>query len=174
MTRLVLGIALASALAGCAPSTLPDVNRLAEDNGIVNTGTITLPDPDTGQCRANDVTPAVVETVTEQVILEPAELGPGGTVLRPAIYETKTRQEIVRDRREQEFQALCEARLTPELITNLQRALGVRGFYKGQPTGELNWRTRRGIRLYQLDQRIDSAILSYATAQQLGLIAYEF
>ncbi|MEL7114423.1 MAG: peptidoglycan-binding domain-containing protein [Pseudomonadota bacterium] len=155
------------AVAGCSTAPLPEVNRLTETAGV-----ITLPDPDTGVCWANDVTPAVIDTVTEQKILEPSQLDADGTVLVPARYVTETRQVIIRDRREQRFEALCETELTPLFVTNLQRALSVRGFYNGPESGELNWRTRRAIRLYQQDQGIDSAILSLETARILGLKAY--
>lgn len=169
MRSAFLALAATLVVGGCATSTIPEVNRLTE-----RTGVITLPDPETGACRANDVTPAVIDTVTEQVLIAPAEYGTDGSVQRPALYETRTRQVIVEDRKEQQFDALCEAELTPAFITDLQRALGARGFYNGPVSGDMNWRTRRAIRLYQLDQGIDSAILSRRTAEALGLSAYNF
>ena len=69
---------------------------------------------------------------------------------------------------------MCEAALTPNFVSSLQRALAVRGFYQGPESGELNWRTRRAVRLYQMDQGINSAILSLESARQLGLSAYNF
>lgn len=167
MKPYLAAFACGALLFGCAKAPLPEVNRLAE-----RSGTITLPDPGTGTCYANDVTPAVIDTVTEQVMLKPAERAQDGTVLTPALFETQTRQVIVKERREQRFAALCESELTADFIGNLQRALSARGFYRGQATGQLNWRTRRGIRLYQMDQGIDSAILSLETARVLGLTSY--
>ena len=165
---IIVAICGAVLLSACGGKPLPDVARLSE-----NSGNITLPDPDTGTCQANDVTPAVIETVTEQVMLHPASLSADGSIYSPAIYKTETRQVIVKERRELSFEALCESELTPDFIANLQRALAARGFYNGPDSGEMNWRTRRGIRLYQLDQDIDSAILSKETARRLGLVAYE-
>ena len=70
-----------------------------------------------------------------------AELSTEGRVILPAQYRTETRQVIIQERREQQFDALCEADLTPDFVMNLQRALSARGFYKGPASGELNWRT---------------------------------
>src|SRR6056297_2018860 len=45
-----------------------------------------------GTCWGKDVTPAVIETVTEEVLLQPAQVRNDGTVEEPAIYKTETRQ----------------------------------------------------------------------------------
>jgi len=155
-------------LVACGTPDAPDVSRLAERSGV-----ITLPDPDTGMCRANDVTPAVIETITERYVVQPAIYTADGRVSAPAKYRTESRPVIIQERTEQQFDALCEADLTPDYVSNLQRALTVRGFYNGPINGALNWRTRRAVRLYQQDQGIDSAILSLKTARQLGLTAIE-
>ena len=169
MTPKMLALACGVCLAACAKAPLPEVNRLTE-----RTGVITLPDPATGTCFADDVTPAVIDTETEQVLLQAEEIGPNGELLTPALYETQTRQVIVQERKEQRFEALCEAQLTPSFVSDLQRALGARAFYNGPVSGELNWRTRRAVRLFQQDQGIDSAIISLRTAQELGLTAFAF
>lgn len=157
-------------LVACAPPQMPpQVARFVETSG-----TVTLPDPESGLCQAEDATPAVIETQTEQVLITPADLRDDGSVRRPAEYQTLTRQVIVEPRTEQRFAALCEREITPQLVMNLQRALAVRGFYTGPISGELNWRTRRAVRLFQQDQGIDSAILSLETARYLGLVSYGF
>lgn len=171
MTRTAPTTLLCSVLlVACIETQLPpEVARFAETSG-----SISLPDPASGVCRADDATPAVIETETEKVLIAPAVLRDDGSVRAPAEYRTETRQVIVEPRREQSFDALCESEITPQLVANLQRALAVRGFYSGPISGEMNWRTRRAVRLFQQDQNLDSAILSLETARFLGLVSYGF
>lgn len=122
-----------------------------------------------GTCWGKHVSPAVIETVTEHVVLKPAEVQPDGTVLRPATYKTETVQKIVQERKETWFETPCAQDLTPEFLSSLQRALAVRGHYKGQVTGEMDARTRAAVRRYQKPQGLDSGILSLAAARRLGL-----
>ncbi|AJE48215.1 peptidoglycan-binding domain-containing protein [Celeribacter indicus] len=124
---------------------------------------------DPAVCHARHVTPAVIETVTEQVLAQPPRLAGDGSVVRPAVYRTETRQEIVRERQELRFEALCAEELTPEFVASLQRALAVRGHFTGPVTGRLDRATRRALRAYQKEQGLDSEILSLAAARRLGL-----
>lgn len=157
--------------AGCARMDVPDVAQLDEPEPV-KTHAMLPPGADPDACHGQDVTPAVIETVTEQVMLQPAQIGSDGTVLYPAVYKTETRQAIVQERRELWFETPCGAELTPEFVASLQRALKVRGVYRGAITGEMNARTRRAIRAFQKPQGLDSAILSTAAARQLGLVAF--
>lgn len=158
-------------LAGCAGAGLPDVARLGEP-APVKTRATPPPGSDPNACYGQDATPAVVETVTEQIMLQPAQIDVDGTVTYPAIYKTETRQAIVRERRELWFEIPCAREMTPEFIATLQRALKARDFYRGPITGEMTPRTRRAIRAYQQPQGLDSAILSKAAAKKLGLVSY--
>ncbi|QFT93507.1 Putative peptidoglycan binding domain protein [Roseovarius sp. THAF9] len=124
-----------------------------------------------GTCWAQDTSPAVVETVTEQILVSPAEVADDGTVTRPASYRTETAQKIVQERRVTRFQVPCRAELTPEFNTSVQRALKARGLYRGPINGQLDRGTRAAIRRFQKPQGFDSDILSIAGARQLGLIA---
>ncbi|SHG55927.1 peptidoglycan-binding domain-containing protein [Cognatishimia maritima] len=124
-----------------------------------------------GTCWGKAVSPAVVETVTEQILLQPAEVTTDGRVLQPAIYKTETVQRIVKERRETWFEAPCQAQLTSEFISSVQRALAVRSIYRGRITGIMDSRTRAAIRRYQEPQGLNSGILALETARQLGLIA---
>lgn len=126
-----------------------------------------------GTCWGQDETPAVVETVTEQIILQPPEILADGTVQRPAVYKTETRQQIVKPRKATWFETPCEADLTPEFIASLQRALAARGHYRGPVTGRLDVRTRTAIRAFQRPQGLDSGMISLAAARQMGLIALD-
>ncbi|MEL6609603.1 MAG: peptidoglycan-binding domain-containing protein, partial [Pseudomonadota bacterium] len=129
------------------------------------------PNATPGTCWGRDTTPATIETVTEQIMLQPAEIASDGTVRQPAVYKTETRQAIVRERTDIWFETPCAADLTPAFVASVQRALKVRRLYRGAITGELDARTRRAIRAYQAPQGLDSAILSLAAARQMGLIA---
>jgi len=124
-----------------------------------------------GTCWGKTETPALIETVTEQVIVQPAETGADGAVVSPAVYRTETRQQIVRERRETWFETPCPEVLTPEFVASLQRALAARGLYRGAETGEMDRATRAAIRRYQAPDGVDSGILSLEAARRLGLVA---
>lgn len=155
----------ASLLAGCqlaAPET--EVLRAADTAEAP-------PGADPEACYGRHVTPAIIETVTEQVLVQPPQIDASGRVTYPAVYRTETRQEIVRERKELWFETLCSEELTPEFVASVQRALSVRGYFHGTVNGRMDHATKRAIRGYQKDQGVDSDILSLAAARQLGLKA---
>lgn len=123
-----------------------------------------------GTCWDKTVTPAVVETVSRKIQLQPAQVSPDGRVQSPPVYKTETSQQVVRPRRENWYEVLCEDDVTPEFIASVQRALEARGFYSGPITGEMDTRTQAAIRRYQASEGVDSSTLSIAAARQLGLI----
>jgi len=124
-----------------------------------------------GTCHAEEVTPAVVETVTEQVIDRPARRAPDGSLLAPAIYRTETHQKIVRERRAIWIEVPCDEVQTIEFVASVQRALKARGLYAGPITAIYDAPTRAAIRAYQARRGLDSDILALETARELGLIA---
>ena len=126
-----------------------------------------------GSCWARDASPAVVETVTEQIIVEPEVINEAGEVIRQAVYRTETRQEIVKAREDTTFQVPCPEKMTPELIASLQRALQARGLYRGPISGVMDARTRSSIRRYQKPLGLDSSMLSLSAARSLGLVALD-
>lgn len=126
-----------------------------------------------GSCWGKSVRPAVIETVTEQILLQPAEIHANGKVVSPGIYKTETRQQIVQERKETWFETPCAADLTPDFIASVQRALKARGLYRGPITSVMDARTRAAVRAYQKSQGLDSGILSLAAARQMGLVAVE-
>ncbi|WP_135501772.1 peptidoglycan-binding domain-containing protein [Roseovarius aestuariivivens] len=161
------GVLLAvSGLSGCG-APLP----LSTEPELVQRLDTAPPGAAPGQCWGKDISPAVVETVTEQILLQPAELRSDGTLAEPAIYKTETRQMIVKERQETWFETPCAADHTPEFNASVQRALKARGHYKGMINGQIDARTRAAIRAYQKAQGLDSGILSMAAARQLGLVA---
>ncbi|EAQ04211.1 lipoprotein, putative [Pseudooceanicola batsensis HTCC2597] len=122
-----------------------------------------------GACWGREATPAVIETVTEQILLQPAQVRSDGTVEAPAVYKTETRQRIVKERRELWFRTPCPPELTFDFVASLQRALAARGLYRGQVNGVMDRATRHAVRRYQAPLGLDSGILSLAGARKLGL-----
>ena len=170
--RAFPAVLLALALAGCVdPSAQPPGRGDFSADLIVRKEPGPPPGPE-GACWQADIRPAVIETVTEQVLLEPERPGPDGTPI-PAVYGTETRQRIVSDRATVWFRAPCPAEMTPEFIATLQRALKARGFYLLPLTGVLDGPTRDAIRRYQSSRGLDSDHLSLAAARELGIVAAE-
>lgn len=161
------------ALAACMPTSAQDAFAdplVAGDAAVAVLRGQGPPNADPAACYGRTTTPAVIETVTEQVMVQPPQISTDGRVREPAIFVTETHQRIVTERRELWFEVPCAlAAGERDFIASLQRALAARGLYAGPITGELNRRTRQAIRAYQAPQDLDSDILSLAAAQQLGL-----
>ena len=163
---------LVLALAACRPAGVPAVPQQADlSREVVRLNRPGPPAKPEGACWESDVTPAVIETVTEQVIVTPETRGADGAVIRPATYRTDTRTRILRDREEVWFRAPCPAEYTLEFVTTLQRALKARGFYLLPLTGALDAGTRDAVRRYQAERGLDSPRLSLAAARELGLVS---
>jgi len=158
----------AALLAGC-DTPLPG----ASEPNLMQTLAEAPPGAAPGTCWGKVVTPAVIETVTDQIILQPAEVLDDGTVTGPAVFKTETRQAIVQERKVTWFETLCPADLTPEFVSTVQRALQARGLFHSAITGLMNPRTRAAIRRFQAPEGLDSGILSLAAARRLGLVAVE-
>ncbi|MFU1478460.1 peptidoglycan-binding domain-containing protein [Roseovarius sp. C7] len=165
--HLALTLCLALPLAGCQmpqPPTTP---------GIVETLAEAPPGAPPGSCWGKLETPAVIETVTDQVLVQPAVLAEDGSVRQPASYRTDTRQEIVKEREVTWFETPCAADMTPEFVSSVQRALKVRALYRGTISGQMDARTRAAVRAYQTPHGLNSGILSLESARRLGLVAIE-
>jgi hypothetical protein len=124
-----------------------------------------------GTCWHRNTSPAVIQTVTDQVLVTAAVADATGQIIQPAVFRTVTRQDIVQPRRDTWLETPCPEQLTPEFTASLQRALAARGYYRGATTGQINRATRLAIRRYQKETGLDSSTLSLDTARQLGLIA---
>lgn len=123
-----------------------------------------------GSCWAVEVSPAVIETVTRDILIKPAQVSPDGRIQSPPVYRSETRQEIVQPRQERFYEVPCPAALTQDFVASLQRALAARGFYSGVATGSLDRETQDAIRRYQAQgEGPDSGILTVDTARRLGL-----
>jgi len=165
----------ATALAGLSAcvSGSSDLGGLGEPE-VSRLNQAAPPGAEPGTCWGKNVTPAVIETVTHQVVMQPAQVMSDGTIAQPAIYKTETRQEIVRERTEFWFRTPCTDAMTPEFIASVQRALKARGLYRGEITGEMDAHTRASVRRLQKPEGLDSGILSLAAARKLGLVAVDF
>ncbi len=160
-------------LVGCAPTISGQDFLTTEMPEVTRSPAMAPPDAPEGSCWGHDVTPAVVETVTVPVLVQPAQIGADGGVRQPAVYRNETRPQIVREREEIWFQTPCETDMTPDFVASVQRALEARGAYGGPITGVIDPRTRAAIRRFQKPQGLDSGVLSLAAARQLGLAVAE-
>lgn len=176
-TRLT-GLVLAGALAACAPvldagpDTGPETTAQPDLGGevIITDFALAPPDARPGACYGKDVTPGVIEHVTERVLVAEAEVGPDGNVLSPPEYEERTTQKLLNGHEPIYFETPCPPRWTPDFIASIQRALKARGIYGGEVSGMLDAETRAAIRAFQVGRGLNSAILSTESARALGLV----
>ena len=124
-----------------------------------------------GACWASEVTPAVIETVTEQVMISPEQRDETGVLVRPATFRTEVLQRMVQDRETIWLQTPCPGDMGPDFIATVQRALKARGLYLLPLTGVMDAPTRAAIRRFQSLRGLDSETLTLAAAQELGIIA---
>jgi hypothetical protein len=124
-----------------------------------------------GACWGKDTTPAVIETVTEQVVISEELRDKAGKLTQPASYRTDTHQRMVQDTSEVWFRAPCPDSQSVTFTASLQRALKARALYLAPVTGEMNAETAEAVRRFQAERGLDSPVLSLAAAQELGLLA---
>lgn len=172
MTRHLLAIGLCcGALAACQGGVVPAAPGhpdLAAE--LLHRSEPGPPPGPEGSCWTSDVTPAVIETVTEQALAAPATFAADGTTLTPARFRSVTRQEIIKSRDEVWFRSPCPAAMTVDFIATLQRALKARGLYRLALTGVMDAPTRTAVRQFQAPMGLDSPLLSLAAARDLGIV----
>lgn len=174
LSGLWLGSGLALALAGCdALPTGPKAGVAPPpEPGVLTETTQGPPGAPEGSCWGKTVTPAVIETVTRQVLVKKAEINPDGTIGALPVYRDESKQEIVTPRQEAWFETVCPAVLTPEFVATLQRALAARGLLAGAVTSQMDPATRSAIKAFQTQNGgPESGVLTLDTARSLGLIA---
>lgn len=164
-------IGMAAVLAACQSSGTPEAPSRADLTiDLVRLSQPGPPKGPEGACWASDVTPMVIETVTEQVMVSDAKRAKDGSLLSPAVFRSETRQKIVQDREEIWFRAPCPQEMTVEFIASLQRALKARGLYVLPLTGEMDLPTRAALRRFQSERGLESDRLSLTAARELGLV----
>ncbi len=169
MARRFIGMGLVCLAAACQSAVVveaPARAQLADE--ILRTSP---PDSDGTTCWAAEVTPAIIETVSEQTLASPEIRDAQGQIVTPASFRSTTRQRIVQDRDEVWFRAPCPAEMTVDVIATLQRALKARGLYRAPLTGVMDPPTTEAIRRFQAERGLDSPQLSLAAAQELGIIS---
>ncbi|MFK7880126.1 peptidoglycan-binding domain-containing protein [Roseobacter sp.] len=124
-----------------------------------------------GTCWNKTETPAVIETISERVLISPVEVGADGVIRTPAQYKTRKSPQIVQPRQENWYQIVCRDDMTTDFTASLQRALTARGFYVAAITGKLDRTTRDAIAAFQSSQDLPGSVLTIAAAKQLGLVA---
>jgi hypothetical protein len=164
-----LPILLVLGLGACQPLPQQQATDLRAD--LMPRSTDSPPESPPEICWVPDTLPAVIETVTEQILVEPEQRNAEGGVIRPAVFRTETRQQIVSDRRDVWVRTPCPAEQTPTFIASLQRALKARGFYLEPVTGVLDGATSAAIRRFQAQWGLDSPVLTLETARMLGIVA---
>jgi len=156
-------------LAGCGGGLMPQEPQ--KSIPVLHLAAGKKPPQADGTCWASDTTPAVIETITEQLLVKPELRDTTGKVTSPAQFETKTVQRLVQDREMVWFTAPCPADMTVDFIASLQRALKARGQYFNVVTGVYDQATGDAVRKLQAERGLDSPVLAMATAQDLGLAA---
>jgi len=164
----ILGVWLLTACQSATVVEAPSRAQLADE--VLRTSP---PVGDTNTCWAAEVSPAIIETVTDQSIVTPEIRDAAGQVVAPATFRSTTRQRIVQDRDAVWFRAPCPAQMTVDFIATLQRALKARGLYNQPLTGVMDLTTTEAIRRFQTERGLDSRQLSLAAAKELGLVSTE-
>jgi hypothetical protein len=103
---------------------------------------------------------------------QPALLDMPNTQLRTcwARYSTNGAQPRDGVIEERAFRVPCPETMTQSFIATLQRALAARGVYAGPITGQADPATRAAVQAFQKANGFNSPILTYETAQRLGLV----
>jgi len=133
---------------------------------------------DNTACFVPYTAPAVIETVTEHVLVqdEIREIDPQigqSVVTTPAIYSTKTVQKIISPRREAKIEIVCPQDESFDFIQTLQRALSARGFYFAAINGVMDERTKRAVRKVQKSYGINISDVTIELAENYGLIIHK-
>lgn len=135
------------------------------------------PQGNAGACFIQYTSPAVIETVTEQVLLQAekraVDVQTGqSVVISPAIYRTDTVQKIISPRRAAQIEIICQKDQSVGFTQTLQRALTARGHYRGAITGLMDQRTKNAVRRVQKSHGVNIADVTVELAESYGLIIH--
>lgn len=170
--RTAVTAVMAFGLVSCQSAGTPVAPERADLSAeVVRLKTPGPPDGPKGACWQSDVTPLVIETVSEQRMLTDSRRGPDGRITKPAAFRTDTHQRIVQERERIWFRSPCPDEITADFVASLQRALKARGLYLLPLTGAMDPATQSAIQRFQAGRGLDSPRLSLAAARELGLIA---
>ena len=169
--RVLTGLVATFCLAACSGVAVVPPHKGDLSDALVHLNHPGPPPGPEGACWASDITPAVIETVTEQVLAAPEVLDAAGNVTSPASYSTVSRLRMLHDREEVWFLIPCPEARTTEFIATLQRALKARGLYLEPLTGVMDAATKAAVRRYQASRGFDSPVLTLAATRELGIVA---
>lgn len=155
----------AAFLAACLQDQTVSESGVIQGNGLAPAGAAP------GTCWGKIPTPAVIETVTEQILVTPAKVNADGSIATLPVYRTERRQQIVTPRTDRWFEIPCPPAFTIEFVSTLQRALQARGLYSGAINGNMDSATRRAVLSVQTAAGLPSDVLSIVTARELGIVA---
>jgi len=108
--------------------------------------------------------PARYRTIEVQRLVSPAD---ERRIEIPARTKTVVSQEQVAPSKLEWRRVLCEANMTPRIVSSLQRALEREGFDPGPVDGVLGRSTLRAIERYQTEMKLDRGGLTYETLKSL-------
>ena len=115
---LICALSAAITVAGCAP------NGTVSSNNVDPISLATAPPGAApGTCWQKTVTPAVVKTVNNRVLVQPAQVSSDGRVQAPPIYRTEELAQVIEPRRESWHEIVCATAFTTEFTSTVQRAL---------------------------------------------------
>ena len=163
--RIAAALLGAALLSACLQPQTVSQNGVVLGNGLAPAGAAP------GTCWGKIPTPAVVETVTEKILVTPAKINPDGSIATLPVYREERRQQILTPRTDRWFEIPCPPAFTVEFVSTLQRALIARGLYTGAVTGNMDDATRRAVLAVQSAQGLPSDVLSIDTARELGIVA---
>lgn len=171
MAARILAFCLAVLLSGCQGAVVEAPSRTALAGEVMRRTPPAKAEP--GICWATEVSPAIIETVTDQELVTAEVRDASGAVTTPATFRSTTRQRMVQDREQVWFRAPCPEEMTVDFIATLQRALKARGLYLQPLTGAMDPPTKAAIRRFQAERGLDSPTLSLAAARELGIVSTE-
>lgn len=146
-------------------------NQTVSEQGVVLGNGLAPAGAPAGTCWGKIPTPAVVETVTEQILVTPAKINADGTIATLPVYREERQQQIVTPRTDRWFEIPCPPAFTVDFVSTLQRALQARGLYAGVVNGNMDAATRRAVLAVQTAEGLPSDVLSIDTARELGIVA---
>ncbi|MGB1205124.1 MAG: peptidoglycan-binding domain-containing protein [Chitinophagales bacterium] len=111
--------------------------------------------------------PAEYRTITKQVLQTPATTR---EVEIPAEYSTISTQKLVRTGGFTDWvEVLCESKVTPAKVIEVQQALKARGYDPGSMDNQMGPRTKQALTQYQKDNGLPIGNLNTETLRALGV-----
>ncbi|MDQ7079374.1 MAG: peptidoglycan-binding domain-containing protein [Paracoccaceae bacterium] len=167
--RALAGMILLAGCSGMQISGITDMSASLTEQEVI----VAPPWAKPGECYKKTTSPALIETITKHILVRAPSYDTDGKLKQPAAYRTETSQQILRERQAEWIRIPCRKDMVEDFTASLQRALQVRGLYKGPINGLYDKHTQKAVRRFQRAMGMDTDILSLAAARKLGLVAYD-